>query len=373
MAAFRNKRIWIDLDNSPHVPFFKPLIEKLEAHGYKMMLTARDCFQVRELADFHGLRCRLIGRHYGRNKLLKVIGLFVRALQLAPIVWRQRPDLALSHGSRAQMLVASIVGIPSALILDYEHVAMLPFIRPTWVIAPELISDKLLKNYATIIMKYPGIKEDVYVSSFKPDTRFLANLGINGEDLVVTIRPPATEAHYHDAKSEELFEASIDFLGQNQNMRMVLLSRNEKQAVLVRKRWPQWCMSGKIIMPDHVVNGLNLIWHSDLVISGGGTINREAAALGVPAYSIFSGKIGAVDQYLVRTGRLILLKNVADIRTKIILRPWQRPATLDHSHRVALDHIVDRVVAILGYGTQMAGELKEFSLAKHDYSAAMPN
>ncbi|MGI0016700.1 MAG: DUF354 domain-containing protein, partial [Nitrososphaera sp.] len=191
--------------------------------------------------------------------------------------------------------------------------------------------------------------------------------------LVVTIRPPATEAHYHNVKSEELFAAAIDFLGQNQNTRMVLLPRHEKQAAMVRKMWPKWCSSGKIIIPDCVVNGLNLIWHSDLVISGGGTINREAAALGAPAYSIFSGKIGAIDQHLAQWGRLILLKNVTDIRTKIVLRRWQRPATPDHSHRVALDHIVDRVVAILGYGTQMAGKLKEFSLAKHDYSAVVPN
>ncbi|MDL1958259.1 MAG: DUF354 domain-containing protein [Deltaproteobacteria bacterium] len=346
-GLFYTKKIWIDLDNSPHVMFFKPIIEELDKRGYQVMLTARDCFQVCSLADLFNLHYKRIGRHYGKSKTLKVAGLFIRAIQMAPIVLRQKPDLALSHGSRAQMLLASVVGIPWIVICDYEHVKLLPFIRATKLIVPEVIPDTVLKNHSRLVRKYPGIKEDVYVPNFKPDSRILSGLGIPGEALVVTIRPPATEAHYHNPESEELFEAVIDFLGHNPNLHMVLLPRNEKQMILVRQMWPQWCNNGKIIIPEQVVNGLNLIWHSDLVVSGGGTMNREAAALGVPVYSIFRGKIGAVDKYLADSGRLTLLESVEDVRTKIILAPYHRPAKPEHTNRTALERIIDEVVSVL--------------------------
>ena len=242
--------------------------------------------------------------------------------------------------------MASTLSIPSVLITDYEYSKFLP-IKLTWLILPEAIPESALKQYSKGILRYPGIKEDVYVPSFKPDSRILPDLGINGDNLVVTIRPPATEAHYHSRKSEELFEAVIDFLGRTPNLRMVLLPRNEKQEALVRKTWPRKCNNGKIIIPDYVVDGLNLIWHSDLVISGGGTMNREAAALGVPVYSIFQGKIGAVDQYLANSGRLVLLESAKDVNRKIILNKSRRSRKLERNGRVALHRIVNEIIEIV--------------------------
>src|ERR1700731_210264 len=113
-------RIWIDLDNSPHVPFFAPIIDELEKAGYSVLVTARDCFQVCELADLMQLKYRLVGRHYGKNKVLKLTGLCWRALQLMPEMLRFRPQLALSHGSRSQLVVANLLGIPSVTVADYE-------------------------------------------------------------------------------------------------------------------------------------------------------------------------------------------------------------------------------------------------------------
>jgi predicted glycosyltransferase len=166
--------------------------------------------------------------------------------------------------------------------------------------------------------------------------------------LLVTIRPPATEAHYHNPESELLFEATIDFLGQHENTRMVILPRNEvKQTAWVKSNWSTLCESRKIIIPEHVVDGLNLIWHSDLVISGGGTMNREAAALGVPVYSIFRGKIGAVDRYLSNNGRLVLLTSVEDVRTKILLNKRSRSNELGNFNHQALQTIVSHIETIL--------------------------
>jgi len=259
---------------------------------------------------------------------------------------KEKPDLAMSHGSRAQVLIASIFNIPTVVIADYEFAQIVA--RPTYLVVPEMIPNGNAKGYSKSLLKYPGIKEDVYVPGFKPDSSIYKELGINEEELIVTIRPPATEAHYHNPESELLFEASINFLGKQKNTRMVILPRNEKkQTAWVQTNWSEWCKSRKIIFPEHVVDGLNLIWHSDVVISGGGTMNREAAALGVPVYSIFRGKIGAVDRYLSENGRLTLLESVEDVQTKIHLKKRDRSNKLDHTKREALDKIVKHIERIV--------------------------
>lgn len=282
-------------------------------------MTARKGLQVCELADLYNLRYKRIGRHYGKSKILKVVGIFIRALQLLPTIIKEKPVLAFSHGSREQLLLASMLGIPSMLITDYEHGKFLPLLKLTWLIVPEVISNDSMKNKCKNLLKYPGIKEDIYVHGFKPDHRIQDELGLNNKSLVVTMRPPASEAHYHNNESEELFKSVMDFLDKKKNVRIIILPRNEKQSALVRKTWTKLFINNRAIIPCRTANGLNVIWHSDLLISGGGTMNREAAALGVPAYSIFRGKIGAVDQYLAKTGRLTLLRGAEDMKSNIRL------------------------------------------------------
>ncbi len=314
----RNK-IWIDLDNSPHVPLFKPIINELNRRGYECITTSRDCFQVAGLVDLHGLKCKTIGKHYGKNSLMKVFGLVYRGLQLMPSALKGKPLLALSHGSRSQHLAALLLGIPTIIMVDYEHVKMLPLAGSTWIITPEYIAAGSIKIDPLHMSTYPGLKEDVYVPEFRPNPAIVKELGLRGDHLIVTVRPPATEAHYHNPASESLFAEVIKHFGTMDKVTMVILPRNEKQADVIGRRWPEYISVGKAIIPDHVVDGLNLLWHSDLVISGGGTMNREAAALGVPVYSIFRGTIGAVDRYLAAQGRLVLLESPEDVRSKIIV------------------------------------------------------
>ena len=319
------KRVWIDLDNSPHIPFFAPIIAELETRGYSVVLTARDCFQVCALADLFHFNYRRVGRHYGKHKLMKVFGTCLRAVQLLPCTRGNRPDLAVSHGSRSQLISAMLSGIPAVVICDYEFAEPVPGAGPTWVIVPEVIPDSSVQFGRLRVLKYPGIKEDVYVPGFKPDPSLLAELGLRQEDIIVTLRPPATEAHYRNPESDRLLDATLDLLSHTAGVKIVLLPRNEKQAMVLRKAWPELFSSGRMIIPKRAVGGLNLIWHSDAVISGGGTMNREAAALGVPVYSIFRGPIGAVDRYLAANGRLVLLESVEDVRKRLILARRNRP------------------------------------------------
>lgn len=340
------RKIWIDLDNSPHVPFFVPIIETLEKRGYAILLTARNFAQVFELVDLFHLTCKRVGRHYDGSRIVRLAGLFLRALQLVPQIRIEKPDLAVSHCSRAQLIVSAALGIPSLMLGDYEFSKGFALIHPTWLMCPDVIPESALNCDRGRILKYPGIKEDVYVPRFKPDPSIRGQLGFRVGDLVVTLRPPADNAHYHRPESDELFRVVVDFLGNHPHTRMVLLPRHEKQVAFAHRSWPQLFALGRIIIPEHAVDGLNLIWHSDLVISGGGTMNREAAALGVPVYSVFRGKLGAVDRYLAEKGRLVLLESASDVRNKIQLTR-RLPASPVNGNNPVLDTIVNTVISVM--------------------------
>lgn len=342
------KKIWIDLENSPHVPFFHPIMAELKKK-YRIVLTARDCFQVCGLADLFHMRYRRIGRHYGKNVFNKFAGLLIRTLQIAPLALRERPDLAMNHGSRSQLLICSLLNIPSLLLMDYEHSVKLA--DPTWIMMPDVIPAGNVHFDPGRIIHYPGIKEDVYVPSFRPEAGIMKDLGLSPEGLIVTIRPPATEAHYHNPEGEKLFSDVINYLGTRQAT-LVVLPRNDRQKASVLATWPQWCAQGIVKVPEKVVDGLNLIWHSDLVISGGGTINREAAALGVPVYSIFRGKLGALDKYLAESGRLVLIRDKSDFAGIALVK---RVKSLSVKERpAALEKILETITAILENGLRHA-------------------
>jgi len=341
-----SRKIWIDLDNSPHVPFFAPIIEELESQGHTVLVTARDCFQVCDLADLLSVRYRRIGRHYGKNMFLKLAGLGIRALQVGPMVLSEKPDLAVSHGSRSQLLAAKALGVPAVTIGDYEFAKLFAVVRPNWLIVPQVIPDDAVRSFKTKLLKYPGIKEDVYAPKFKPQSSIIEELGLNDGKIVVTVRPPATEAHYHVPESDQLFEAVLDCLSERSDVKLVVLPRNHRQGERIQQARSKLFESGKAIIPQHVVDGLNLVWHSDLVISGGGTMNREAAALGVPVYSMFRGRIGAVDQYLVGTGRMTLLESVDDVSRKLVVRHHDRTHNRSNANHAALQTIVNHLLNI---------------------------
>ncbi len=342
----RPKKIWIDLDNSPHVPFFLPIIDGLKDAGHRVFLTARDSYQVCELLRLHDLKCRVVGRHYGKRQILKLLGTGLRALQLLPLVMQERPDLAVSHGSRGQFVIASLLRIPTIMMFDYEFVNATGFLHPDWLFVPEVIPAERLSQRPDHVFRYPGLKEDVYVPRFKPDPSVREFLGVHKDELMVTVRPPATEAHYHNPEGEQFLAECLQFLLGQPATRVVLLPRNEKQATFLRSRWTRAIEEGRFIIPENAVDGLNLIWNSELVISGGGTMNREATALGVPVYSIFRGRLGAVDQYLAETGRLIVIERIEDIRTKVLLQRRIPGLRSSETQGGALDSILHAVISI---------------------------
>jgi predicted glycosyltransferase len=350
-----NRKVWIDLENSPHIPFFAPIIKELEKRGCEVVLTARDCFQVCELADMAGFNYKKIGHHYGKHSVAKIAGLGIRVMQMMPFILKQRPAISVAHGSRSSSVVSSILGIRSLNIADYEYAdhrltAWIGSVKKKWMLTPEVVPpDIFVKNGIPRdhVLQYPGIKEDVYTPFFKPDPSLKETLGLRSDDIVVTIRPPATEAHYHNPESEKLLMAVFDVLGAHPEAKTVLLPRTHKQEAELRQARPALFSTGRIIVPKHAVDGLDLIWYSDLVISGGGTMNREAAALGIPVYSLFRGTMGAVDKHLAEISKLVLLESEQDVRDKLKLVRRDKTWDFRTKQSVTLDAVVNQITAIM--------------------------
>lgn len=347
------KKIWVDLDNSPHVLFFSPIIRELKKKGYTVIITAKNHAQVCDLADMFNLSYKQIGRHYGKNKIMKILGVFIRALQMLPYVFYQKPDMAFSHGSRSQFFLSELLRIPYATAFDYEHSKSIPFVRPTMAFMPEVIPKNAARKKIKYLVRYPGIKEDVYVPDFKPDDQIIHRLGLNSGNIIATVRPPAMDAHYQSPQSGKLFKSVINFLGNHEHIRIVMLPRLDSQSTFIQNEWPDLFDNGKMIIPDHVVNGLNLIWHSDLVLSGGGTIIREAAALDVPAYSFFRGKTGEVDRYLTEKGKMIMIQDISEIEDKIKVRKRKSFSSQNIGSNTTIKYIVKNVVEMVEGTSQL--------------------
>jgi len=345
---YRKNKVWIDLDNSPHVLFFDPIISELEKHDFNVVITARNYAQVIELANLFCLKYKKIGRHIGKRKLVKALGLVLRSMQLLPFAIKERPNLALSHGSRAQVIVAKLLGIKSIVAYDYELAKGLPFFKPNIAFVPEAIPDKKLnKKKVNKTVKYSGLKEDVYVHKFLPNPEIIEQLKLDEKKVIITIRPPANKAHYYVEKSDELLVETINYLVNLKNTQIIITPRTKEQGQELKSNWRKYFQTNKIIIPNKVVNGLNLIWYSDLVFSGGGTMIREAAALGVPAYSIFGSEIGSVDRYLESVGKLTILNDKENIYGKIDIVKRIKTLPKDIGDRRVLDEIVNQIIELI--------------------------
>ena len=299
-------RIWIDLANSPHVPFFRALIPEFVARGNQVEVTARDFAQTVGLAAKAGMMAHVIGGHGGGSITGKAGNLVGRAAGLRKWARDRGFDLAVSHNSYAQIAAAAALGIKTVTLMDYEHQPAnhLAFRLASRVIVPRAFPAAELRKYGASLRKvrrYEGTKEDVYLADFAPNLGFvdiLRKLGVASEDVVVVVRPPAREALYHRFENE-LFDELFVRLNARDDVKIILLPRTDAQRADYEKLgWPN------LIMPREALDGSNLIAAADLVVSAGGTMNREAAALGVPAVSVYAGKWAAIDEELVREGRL---------------------------------------------------------------------
>ncbi len=311
--------IWIDLNNSPHVPFFRALVGEFERRGHEVEITARDFAQTVELAQAAGFAPTVIGEHGGRKLTGKALKLIERVRGLARWTRGRHFDLAVSHNAHEHLVAARALGIKSVTLMDYEHnpANHLSFRLASRIIVPEVFPAAALRRFGvreSKVRRYHGIKEDVYLADFVADPQFAESLhaqfGIDTtRDTLVVIRPPARDALYHRFENE-LFEELLEQLNARNDIKVLLLARTGAQ----RETYSARFRSGSIICPTMALDGANLIAAADLVVSAGGTMNREAAALGVPAATVYAGEWAAVDEQLVREERLMRISTRKDLQ-----------------------------------------------------------
>ncbi|HEY5659972.1 MAG TPA: DUF354 domain-containing protein [Gaiellaceae bacterium] len=297
-------KVWVDMTASAHVLVFRPLIALLRERGDEVEITARDYAQTLQLLELHGLDATVIGRHGGRSRLGKGRSLFSRLHALRKWARPRNFDLALAHGSHELTLSARRLGIPSGTTHDYEFATLqhqLGMRAATRVVVPEAIPPERLERFGVRppkLQRYPGLKEEYYLSDFEPDPTVLERLDIDRGRVLVVLRPPPDVSLYH-RHSNPLFPQTLDFLGAHPEVQAVVLPRTEEQREFVRR-----LELPSMIVPERAVDAQSLIALADVVVSAGGTMNREAAALGVPVYTTYGGRLGGVDEALIREGRL---------------------------------------------------------------------
>jgi predicted glycosyltransferase len=297
-------RIWVDLTAPAHPVVFRPLIERLRAAGHEVDVTARDYAQTLALARRLGLDATEVGRHGGASRASKAARLAERTGTLLRWAARRRFDLALAHGSNDLALAARALRVPAANTFDYEFATVQHNVGcrlARRVVVPDAIPSERLERYGVgpaKLRRYPGLKEEYYLADFEPDPRTLDRLAVDRERLLITVRPPPDVSLYH-RKANPLFPQVLRHIGHDPGVHAVVLPRTEAQRTTVRALgYPS------LIVPDGAEDGQSLVALADCVISAGGTMNREAVALGTPVYTTYGGRLGGVDERLIREGRL---------------------------------------------------------------------
>ena len=297
-------RVWVDFTASAHPLVFRPLVQLLEAQGHEVEITARDYAQTLQLIESHGMTATVIGHHGGRSALGKARQMRGRLRSLRRWAKGQGFDLALAHGSHELTMTARRLGIPSSTTFDYEWAWLqhqLGCRAATRVVVPESIPPERLQIYGAVppkLQQYPGLKEEYYLSDFEPDPSVLPDWSIDPARVLIVLRPPPDVSLYH-RHSNPLFPQTLEHLGRLEDVHAFVIPRTDEQRDYVKS-----LDLPSVIVPERSVDAQSLIALADLVVSAGGTMNREAAALGVPVYTTYGGRLGGVDEELIRQGRL---------------------------------------------------------------------
>ncbi|MCW2986315.1 MAG: hypothetical protein JWR63_3885 [Conexibacter sp.] len=306
--ASRPVRAWFDLTNSPHVLVLRPLIEALQADGAEVAVTARDFAQTVALCERFGIDCEVIGRHRGAGLGAKAIGLADRSAALARFARGRRFDIAIGHGSNDVTVAAFALRIPRTTMFDYEWATVQHTVNcrlGNAVVVPDVIPPERLDRYGARgkIRAYAGLKEEYYLSDFAADPAVLGELGLDATQPLAVVRTPPSVSLYHRFEND-LFGAVL--LALRDQAQVVVLPRVAEQRAELER-------AGGFIVPERAIDAQSLIAYADVVVSAGGTMNREAVALGTPVYTTFEGRLGAVDEHLIGDGRLRRLTSADEI------------------------------------------------------------
>ncbi len=318
-------RVWVDCTAAAHPLVLRPIIERLEAGGHEVAVTARAYGQTLGLLERLGIPYEAVGEHGGAGMVGKGTALARRSSKLARWARPRHFDLSLAHGSVDIAVVSGLLRIPLVQMQDYEHAGLqrqLAFRVARRVLVPDAIPPQAMRRAGASprkLFRYPGLKEDYYLFDFTPDEAVLGELGLDRERVLTVVRPPPETSAYHERNT--LYAGVIERLAADPGTVAVVIPRTEAQGAEIRAR-----NDPSLIVPNEAVDAQSLIAFADLVVSAGGTMNREAVALGTPVQTIFSGRMGALDERLIEAGALRVLADPAEFE----LRKRDRPAGVQH-------------------------------------------
>lgn len=327
----------MDCTAAAHPLVLRPLIEGFQRRGHEVFVTAREYGQTVGILARLGIEHTVVGEHGGASRVAKATAVGSRSARLARLIWQRRPQLALAHGSVDLAVVSGCFLIPSVQMQDYEFATLqrnLSFRAARRVLAPEAIPVERLKRLgagAGKLVRYPGLKEEYYLAGFEPDPAVLDELGLDRERVVVVLRPPPETSEYH--APNDVYGATVRRLAGEPGVQAVVIPRTAEQGAAVRALG-----AANLVVPERAVDAQSLIAFADLVVSAGGTMNREAVALGTPVFTTFSGRMGGVDEELIAAGRLQVLDDPATLR----LRKRDAPTGVLHPRDPAF--LVDAVL-----------------------------
>ena len=308
-------RVWADLTNTAHVLVLRPLVERLEADGHDVTLTARPLSHTVELLEDWGHPHTVLGHHGGASRLGKARAAVARAPQLVRFGRGRGFECALAHGSTDLPPACRLLRIPNTTMFDYEWAALQHHANcrlATRVLVPEAIPPERLARYGARppkLVRYPGLKEEYYLADSEPDRGVLDSLALPEDAILCVVRTAPSYALYLGGSENELLPRLLQRLSGDERTQTVVLARTPQQREAIGALG-----LARVQVPDRSVDGRSLVAFADLLVSAGGTMNREAAVLGTPVWSIFEGRLGAVDELLAREGRLRFLTDPSKLQ-----------------------------------------------------------
>jgi predicted glycosyltransferase len=343
-------RVWVDCTAAAHPLVLRPIVERLRSRGHEVEITSREYGQTVGILKRLGLDHTVVGRHGGGSMVRKGMALAGRSAQLIRWARPKRFDLAIAHGSVDLAVVSKPLRIPSAQMQDYEHAGLqrkLAWKAARRVLVPDAIPVKAMVEAGAAeekLVRYPGLKEDYYLADFEPSPLVLSDLGLPEQGIssdrmddrvLVVVRPPPETSEYH--ADNTLYAGVLDRLAGAEAAIAVMIPRTESQRAEAERR-----TDPSLIVPREAIDAQSLIAYADLVVSAGGTMNREAVALGTPVRTIFTGELGAVDAKLMEEGLLLPLEDPAALE----LSKRGTPAGVQNPRDAAL--LVDGILGAVG-------------------------
>ncbi len=307
-------RVWVDLTNTAHVYVLRPLVERLEARGHEVEITARPLSQTVDALEQWGHPHTVIGRYGGSGRVGKARAAVARVAELVRFGRGRGFGCGLAHGSTDLPVACRAFRIPNATMFDYEWATLQHSVNcrlATRVLAPDAIPAERLVRYGARgekLVRYPGLKEDYYLSGFSADRSALDELGLDPESVICIVRTAPAYALYLGGRENALLDGVLRRLTADPRTQTVVISRTPEQADAIDALGLP-----RTVVPRRTVDARSLIALGDVVVSAGGTMNREAAVLGTPVWSVFEGRLGAVDEQLMREGRLRDLRSPDDL------------------------------------------------------------